>query len=118
VLTLAEEIVLLLLDDESGKLMNIDLMTLNYSMAGAVLMDLALKNRIDTDLDKLVVVDSSHTGLSILDNYLEKIISENADNNTRFWLTELSNYGEEILDKALGLEVDQIYLPVFFQYSK
>jgi len=107
VLTLAEEIVLLLLDDESGKLMNIDLMTLNYSMAGAVLMDLALKNRIDTDLDKLVVVDSSHTGLSILDNYLEKIISENADNNTRFWLTELSNYGEEILDKALDMLVEK-----------
>ncbi len=106
-LTLAEDILLLLLDDESGELANIDLMTLNYAMAGAVLMDLGLRNRIDNDLEKLIVADSTPTGIAMLDKYLQKINSENNDNNTRYWLTELSNYGEEIMDSAIEMLIDK-----------
>ncbi len=106
-LTLAEDIILLLLDDDSGKLASIDLMTLNYAMAGAVLMDLALRNKIDTDLESLIVADSTPTGLQMLDTYLDKISSENKENNTRYWLTELSNYGEDIVDSALNMLVEK-----------
>ena len=97
-LTLAEDIILLLLDDDTGKLASIDLMTLNYAMAGAVLMDLALRNKIDNDLESLIVADSTPTGLQMLDTYLDKISSENKENNTRYWLTEISNYCEYIVD--------------------
>ncbi len=106
-LTLAEDIILLLLDDDSGKLASIDLMTLNYAMAGAVLMDLALRNKIDNDLESLIVADSTPTGLQMLDTYLDKISSENKENNTRYWLTELSNYGEDIVDSALNMLVEK-----------
>ena len=106
-LTLAEDIMLLLLDDDSGKLASIDLMTLNYAMAGAVLMDLALRNKIDTDLESLIVADSTPTGLQMLDTYLDKISGENKENNTRYWLTELSNYGEDIVDSALNMLVEK-----------
>ena len=106
-LTLAEDIILVLLDDDTGKLASIDLMTLNYAMAGAVLMDLALRNKIDTDLESLIVADSTPTGLQMLDTYLDKISSENKENNTRYWLTELSNYGEDIVDSALNMLVEK-----------
>jgi len=106
-LTLAEDIILLLLDDDTGKLASIDLMTLNYAMAGAVLMDLALRNKIDTDLESLIVADSTPTGLQMLDTYLDKISSENKENNTRYWLTELSNYGEDIVDSVLNMLVEK-----------
>ena len=106
-LTLAEDIILLLLDDDTGKLASIDLMTLNYAMAGAILMDLALRNKIDTDLESLIVADSTPTGLQMLDTYLDKISSENKENNTRYWLTELSNYGEDIVDSALNMLVEK-----------
>ncbi len=106
-LTLAEDIILLLLDDDTGKLASIDLMTLNYAMAGAVLMDLALRNKIDNDLESLIIADSTPTGLQMLDTYLDKISSENKENNTRYWLTELSNYGEEIVDSALNMLVEK-----------
>ena len=106
-LTLAEDIILLLLDDDTGKLSSIDLMTLNYAMAGAVLMDLALRNKIDNDLESLIVADSTPTGLQMLDTYLDKISSENKENNTRYWLTELSNYGEDIVDSALNMLVEK-----------
>lgn len=106
-LTLAEDIIILLLDDDTGKLASIDLMTLNYAMAGAVLMDLALRNKIDNDLESLIVADSTPTGLQMLDTYLDKISSENKENNTRYWLTELSNYGEDIVDSALNMLVEK-----------
>ena len=106
-LTLAEDIILLLLDDDTGKLASIDLMTLNYAMAGAVLMDLALRNKIDNDLESLIVADSTPTGLQMLETYIDKISSENKENNTRNWLTELSNYGEDIVDSALNMLVEK-----------
>lgn len=53
-LTFAEEIVLLILDDETGKLANAGSPSVNHALAGAVLMDLALRSKIDTDLEKLV----------------------------------------------------------------
>lgn len=108
-LTLAEDIVLILLDDDSGRLASVDLMTLNYSMAGAVLMELALRNKIDTDLDKLVVADNKPCGVKLLDHYLDLIAREidDTNNNTKYWLTELSNYGDEILDTALERLVEK-----------
>ena len=54
----AEEIVLLLLSDDDGRFARVPSWSLEYSLAGAVLMDLALEGRIDTDLDKLVLVDA------------------------------------------------------------
>lgn len=108
-LTLAEDVVLILLDDSSGRLANIDLMTMNYSMAGSVLMELALRNKIDTDLDRLVVVDSKPTGIQLLDHYLNIISKEinDTNNNTKYWLTEFSSYGDEILNAALDMLVDK-----------
>ena len=42
---------LLLLDDEGGRFARVPSWALDYALAGGVLMDLALENRIDTDPD-------------------------------------------------------------------
>ena len=49
-LRFAEEIVLLLLNDDDGKFAQVPAWSLNCALAGGVLMDLALENRIDSDL--------------------------------------------------------------------
>ena len=41
-LRFAEEIILILLDDEDGKFVNVPRWSLNYALAGGVLMDLAM----------------------------------------------------------------------------
>jgi|GEM_PF-5556406 len=46
-LTFAEEIILLSLDDNSGALKELPSLSLPYASGGAVLMDLAMANRID-----------------------------------------------------------------------
>ena len=52
---LAEEMILLLLNEESGYLEQIQGWNLACVLAGAVLADLALERRIDTDLEKLTL---------------------------------------------------------------
>ena len=49
--TFSEEMLVLLLDDELGTLAPIPRTNIECALAGAVLMDLAFANRIDTDLD-------------------------------------------------------------------
>ena len=53
--TIAEEVLLLVLDDDTGKLNGkLPVHSLRNAISGALLMDLALNNRIDTDLHQLV----------------------------------------------------------------
>lgn len=74
---LIEEIVLLLLDDDRGDLApGLSKVTLNVVLAGAVLMDLALDNRIDTDLARLVLLDGTPLDDDLLDPSLAAIARE------------------------------------------
>ena len=58
-LRFAEEIMLLLLDDENGDFAPVSELSLQCALAGAVLMDLALENRIDTDTERLILLDKT-----------------------------------------------------------
>ena len=53
-LSFPEEIVLLLLDETRGEFVPLPESVFAIVMSGAALMDLALHNRIDTDLEKLL----------------------------------------------------------------
>ena len=100
-LTFAEEILLLFLDDDTGKFENMYYEEFKYALAGAVLMDLALRSKIDTDLEKLTVVDPTPTGEDILDGFLKKISESKKEKNTFYWISEIAKSGAEIRDKAL-----------------
>jgi hypothetical protein len=70
-LSFPEEIVLLLLDETDGDFMPLPESVFAIVMGGAALMDLALHNRIDTDLEKMIVVDRTPVGDDILDDALK-----------------------------------------------
>ena len=89
-LTFYEEIMVLLLHDENGTFLPVSEHTLNRALTGAVLMDLAFANRIDTDPERLVVIDSSPTGDALLDRTLARIASEESAANGRAWIETLS----------------------------
>ena len=90
-LTLGEEILLLTLDDETGR-PNIALSGdgVNAALAGAVLMDLSLENRIDTDLDRLFVVNPEPLDEPALDSALARIAADGEDRPTEFWVGALA----------------------------
>ena len=100
-LRFAEEIMLLLLGDEDGKFAPLPAKQLDYCLAGSALMDLALENRIDTDPERLVVIDASPVGDSILDPVLEDIQSAKVERDTRFWLERGAERGDQIRNEAL-----------------
>ncbi|MBS7788440.1 GPP34 family phosphoprotein [Roseococcus sp. SDR] len=67
VLSLPEEIVLLTFDDETGRSIGRQGIAASIALAGAVMMELALAGRVDTDRHRLEVLDDSPTGDPVLD---------------------------------------------------
>jgi golgi phosphoprotein 3 len=82
VLGFIEEIVLLQLDDRRGSFVDLPQSAADVVIAGAALMELALHNRIDTDLERLIVVDARPTGDGILDGALAKLAASGNELNS------------------------------------
>ena len=99
-LRFAEEFMLLLLNDEDGRFANVPSWSVNYALAGSVLMDLALENRIDTDLENLLLIDSTPVGDGLLDPTLAEIAREEK-RDARFWVERTANRAYEIREEAL-----------------
>ncbi|MFN3232167.1 MAG: GOLPH3/VPS74 family protein [Alphaproteobacteria bacterium] len=106
-LNFAEDITLLLLDDETGSMLQPKGLVTNHVLAGAVLMDLAFQSKIDADLSTLTVIDPTPTGDPLLDPYLAQIVASTEDLTASDWIRVLSGFGEEILEKALASLVDK-----------
>ncbi|MDE0531284.1 MAG: cytochrome P450 [Albidovulum sp.] len=101
-LRLPEEILLLMLNEERGEIMSrLAPDTVNVAFAGAILMDLALEGGIDSDLEKLVLVDASPLDDALLDPFLEVISQEQEAHDTGFWVRRLAEQGDEIRRKVL-----------------
>ena len=104
-LRFAEEIILLLLNDDDGRFAHVPNWSLDYALAGGVLMDLALENRIDTDLEKLVLVDPTPVGDSLLDSTLAEI-EAGETRDARFWVERTANRATEIREESLSRLVE------------
>ena len=100
-LRFAEEFMLLLLNDEDGRFANVPSWSVNYALAGSVLMDLALENRVDTDLDSLILLDSTPVGDALLDPTLAEIAKGEA-RDARFWVERTANRAYEVREEALA----------------
>lgn len=105
-LSFAEEILLLILDDK-GAFKEVREDILAHSMGGAVLMDLALQNRIDTDLKNLMLISSKPTGNLILDHAVETISREREVRTTRYWLKVFASRATEIKEEALAQLIEK-----------
>ncbi|MYK54142.1 MAG: cytochrome P450 [Gemmatimonadetes bacterium] len=101
-LRFAEEILLLLHDEDRGDFApGLAQHSLNIALAGAVLMDLALENRIDTDLEHLFLADATPLEDDLLDPTLADIARDTDTRDTNYWLAQTTKRGDEIRDKAL-----------------
>ena len=85
-LTLTQELILALLNEETGYFHQVPGWSLNCAVVGAVLAELSLRSRIDTDMESLFLLDSTETGNATLDTILGEITSESHQHNTRYWI--------------------------------
>ncbi len=102
-LRFAEELLILLIDKAHGDFLHIPETSLRYALAGAVLMDLALEGRIDTDPESLFVVDPAPVGDSLLDASLAEISGTGDVHDTGYWLKHLARpaFADKLRDQAI-----------------
>ena len=102
-LTFTEEILLLLLGEEDGAFLPVNSNAFECALAGAALMDLAFALRIDTDLESLIVLNETRTGISMLDGILAKIIAHPKVMDAQPWVRLLaSDEANTIREQALA----------------
>ena len=100
-LSLPEELVLMLLNEQNGYFHQVPGWDLNCAVTGAVLAELSLLGRIDTDLDSLILVDAAETGDPVLDPVLAQIADEPAQRDAVYWIERLAGRAEGIIDQTL-----------------
>jgi len=105
--TFVEEIVLLALDDKKGKFVDLPPLALDQALAGAALLELALQNRIDTDLAHLMLVSDKPTGDKMLDPILREIAAAKDKKDAKYWVGVISADGEKIRNAALARLVEK-----------
>ena len=98
----ATELLLLLHSDDTGYFVPIPEWRMSCALAGAVLMDLALENRIDSDLESLTLTDPTPTGDSLLDPSLEEIAGEDRIHTPQYWVERIARRADDVSDEAIG----------------
>ena len=100
-LNCAEELILLAIDDQTNSFYRITNINFNVALIGALLMDLALRKRIDVDLEGIYVLSTEPTGDKFLDAILENLIETEAGNQPAVLVGQLYNSMGHLKDKLL-----------------
>ena len=121
-LSLPEELLLALLDEESGYFRQVPGWNLNCAVAGAVLGELSLLGCIDTDLESLTLLDATDTGRPLLDPILREIATETESHDARYWVERLAPHSESVITQALDGLVQRKILDLhpgdFYTFTK
>lgn len=104
---IAEEILLLLLNEDSGYFHPIANWNLSCVTAGALLADLALENRLRIDSESLTCIDETTTGDELLDGVLQEISGEPTQRNTQYWVECFAHRSEFVIESLLGRLVER-----------
>ena len=105
-LSLPEELILMLLNEETGYFHQVHGWELNCAVIGSVLAELSLLSRIDTDIEALLLVDPTETGNPVLDPVLKEIADEPVQHNAQYWIERLAVHAESIIDMTLDRLVE------------
>ena len=100
--SLIEEFLLLALEDQGGEFSRIPETSLSCGLAGAALMDLAIRGKIDSDLEYLWVADPSPTDSEMLNHVLAEIAAEPQRLHPRDWIARLTPQAVRLRGEALA----------------
>jgi golgi phosphoprotein 3 len=106
-LTLAEELLLLGLDDKSGEVLLSVSTALPYGIAGAILLDLHLKNRIELTDKYVRIISTEKTGNELLDEVLALIQVKIELEEPKFWIRNINGSVEDLVDKIINVLVSK-----------
>lgn len=101
-LTLPEQLLLLALHDQKGTILSSASISIEYGLAGAVLTELALRQRAEIRDKKLVLTDAASTGDDVLDLVMTQIKNSAKPRKADYWVNKL--IGKKIGIKQAMLE--------------
>ncbi|MFI6823049.1 GPP34 family phosphoprotein [Micromonospora sp. NPDC050187] len=103
-LPLAHELALLAYDDEGVNRLGTP--NLDYGLAGAALLELALAGRVEVVDDRVVVTDPTPVGQPVLDAALTRLGAEAKRRRPKDWITRLGgDLRGPVLDELVGAGV-------------
>ena len=99
-ITIGEEIFILMLDLDTGRLTDkLPPEKISNTLSGALLMELAINNRIDTDLEGLFVVSPEPMSEPLLDIVLDQILADPKKRPIRYWVRVFASGAEGIVSR-------------------
>jgi hypothetical protein len=101
-LTIAEEFMLMALDSRTGDFRGIQTEYLHAGLVGASVMELALRGRIDSDVDRAWVVDAEPTGDASLDPVLAAMSKPGFPPQLERVIEQLMPLGEAVNEQILS----------------
>lgn len=101
-LSMPEELLLLMLDDERGVLREGAGLAGDYALAGAILAELALANRVDSDPHRVWAADPRPTGDALLDGVLARLGADPVPHDSRHWIETLGAEADVFRNALLG----------------
>lgn len=100
-LRLAEELLLIALDDEKGTIISSASIAIAYGLAGAILMEMVEIKKIEMDGKKLKLVNPGLTGDFVIDRVVEMIIKSKKTRTLQHWVSKIGYRIKDIKEKLL-----------------
>jgi len=109
-LTIPEEIILLSVGENGGEVPQ----GKNYEvvLAASILMDLAIHNRIDSDLEKIIPVTNKPTKDVVLDDTMEMIFPDKTPRQPSYWISQVALRFEEYSETMVASLITKKVLKV------
>ncbi len=89
-INLIEKFILLAINKKNGKFL-IDSLSLNYGIAGAILLEMSELNKIAIQNKRLSVVDVKLTDYKVVDECVKLISNSKKTRRTKYWINKLGN---------------------------
>lgn len=101
-LTIPEELYLLAVNETEGDIHATNNKSFKTALSGAILMNLAMEHRIDTDLEKLIVDKKEAIGNDVLDIVSNEIQLDQSDHNIKYWIDKLTEKSDSYKNMILN----------------
>lgn len=95
-LTIPEEVYLLPIHEKGGQKIDFKHKKFEVTLSAAILMELALRNRIDSDLEYVFPDQKIPTGDALLDEIMDWIIASQKKETISYWIIRITEYSDRI----------------------
>jgi len=99
-LNLIEEFLLIALDDDKGQFVT-DSTHLHMGFSGAILLEMALREKINIVNDKVILVNDAYEKEIVINKTIDLIKESKKNHNIKYWVNKLAKNARQMKDDTL-----------------